>query len=224
MSDERVADIPLQRFAALSALTGIDHAFVLRVPGIEVNVDREIALRRLEAAHQTVRARFGARSYRTAQQIHGCAVVRVDRSGPAQSAGVDALVTNDPGVLLGIYVADCCAIYLVDARSGVLGLAHSGRKGTQLNVVSRTLDLMHRSFSTNPADVVAQLSPCIRPPYYEIDFAAAIREQLQSAGVEHIYDTGENTGADLSRYYSYRVEKGRTGRMLALLGFVEARS
>jgi copper oxidase (laccase) domain-containing protein len=50
-----------------------------------------------------------------------------------------------------------------------------------------------------------------------VDFAAEIVEQLKRSGVRRVFDCGENTGSDLKRFYSYRMEKGRTGRMLALL-------
>jgi copper oxidase (laccase) domain-containing protein len=79
---------------------------------------------------------------------------------------------------------------------------------------------MHEHFGSNPADLTVQLSPCIRPPHYEIDFAAKIVEQLSAAGVKQIHDSGVCTACDINRYYSYRVEKGKTGRMLALLGLV----
>ena len=62
-----------------------------------------------------------------------------------------------------------------------------------------------------------QLSPCIRPPHYEVDFAAEIIRQARAAGVEQVHDSGRCTASDPARYYSYRAEKGRTGRMLALL-------
>jgi copper oxidase (laccase) domain-containing protein len=65
--------------------------------------------------------------------------------------------------------------------------------------------------------LVVQLSPCVRPPFYEVDFAAHIVTPLKDAGVRQISDSGENTGADLERYYSYRMERGLTGRMLAFL-------
>jgi copper oxidase (laccase) domain-containing protein len=50
-----------------------------------------------------------------------------------------------------------------------------------------------------------------------VDFAAEIVRQLYAAGVGTVADCGANTAADLGRYYSYRMEKGRTGRLLALL-------
>ena len=94
---------------------------------------------------------------------------------------------------------------------------HSGRKGTESNIVGAAVQKMGMEFGTDPACLVAQLSPCIRPPFYEVDFAADIVQSLKRSGVRQIFDSGENTGADLEKYYSYRMEKGRTGRMLALL-------
>ncbi|MEO1857811.1 MAG: laccase domain-containing protein, partial [Rubritalea sp.] len=62
------------------------------------------------------------------------------------------------------------------------------------------------------------LAPCIRPPAYECDFALEIKKTIEVAGVKEYYDSGICTSSDLSKYYSYRIEKGATGRMLALLG------
>jgi copper oxidase (laccase) domain-containing protein len=79
---------------------------------------------------------------------------------------------------------------------------------------------MRERFGSNPAELIVQLSPCIRPPHYEIDFASNIVEQCRAAGVRQIHDSGVCTACDINRYYSYRAEKGKTGRMLALLGLV----
>jgi copper oxidase (laccase) domain-containing protein len=145
----------------------------------------------------------------------------VDRGSPEKASGVDALITNDPEVVLGIYVADCCAIYFVDPLKGVIGIAHSGRKGTEQNIAGVMVERMVAGFGSAPEDLVVQLSPCIRPPFYEVDFAAQIVIQLQAGGVRQIYDSGENTGADFGRFYSYRMEKGSTGRMLAFLALTK---
>ncbi|HEV2965660.1 MAG TPA: polyphenol oxidase family protein, partial [Chthoniobacterales bacterium] len=101
-----------------------------------------------------------------------------------------------------------------------IGLVHSGKKGTELAIASKAIEKMGEQFGSNPADLIVQLSPCIRPPHYEIDFAAEIVEQLRTAGVKQIHDSGVCTACDIDRYYSYRAEKGKTGRMLALLGLV----
>jgi polyphenol oxidase len=208
---------PVERFPALEALGTILHGFVLRVPGLDVRTDREAALQRLELFHDSARRIFGVREVRLAEQVHGNSVAVVTADSLAKSARVDALVTRDPNVLLGIHVADCCAVFLVDPVRGTIGLVHSGRKGTELNVVGAAVRKMATEFGTDPADLVAQLSPCIRPPEYEIDFASEIIRELKQAGVNRVFDSGENTAKDLERFYSYRMEKGRTGRMLALL-------
>jgi polyphenol oxidase len=203
------------------ALSSWGHAFTERHPSIEVNVERAEALARLHPWHtEVVSQLFPGKSLRTAEQIHGAGVAHVTAASPYCSAGADALITADPSVVLGIYVADCCAVYLADERTGAVGLVHSGKKGTELRITTQhTLALMQREFGTRPQDVIAQLSPCIRPPAYEVDFAADIRTHCAEAGIprQQIHDEGTCTSRDLQRFYSYRAELGKTGRMLALL-------
>jgi copper oxidase (laccase) domain-containing protein len=132
--------------------------------------------------------------------------------------GCDGLITNQRGIALGIYVADCCAVYIVDPKTPAIGLVHSGRKGTELGVVPNAIREMIDRFGSDATNMIVQLSPCIRPPHYEIDFAADIVRQCRALGVREIHDPGVCTACDLKRYYSYRAEKGKTGRMLALIG------
>jgi copper oxidase (laccase) domain-containing protein len=212
-----MTDIPVELFPALGRLEFVLHGFTLRVAGLDVRSDRTTALRRLDFYHESVRRRFFPRQARLAEQVHGNEVAVVAIGSPAKSAGVDAIITGDRGVFLGVYVADCCAVFLVDPRQRAVGLVHSGKRGTSLNIVGRTVLRMSEEFRSNPEDLIVQLSPCIRPPHYEVDFAAEIVAQLKQCGVSQIFDSGENTGSDLRRFYSYRMEKGLTGRMLALL-------
>jgi copper oxidase (laccase) domain-containing protein len=95
---------------------------------------------------------------------------------------------------------------------------HSGRKGTDLGVVTNAIKQMIECFGSDPANMIVQLSPCIRPPHYEVDFAGEISQQCLALGIHQIYDSGICTACNLDRYYSYRTEKGKTGRMLAGLG------
>lgn len=202
-------------------------AFVERVAGVDVTADKEAVLARLEEFHQREVARLGfaASDLWLAEQVHGAdvAVVPVDAAS-RRIGGVDALVTADPGVLLGIHVADCGAIFIVDRRSGALGLAHSGKKGTEANILGATVARMTTQFGSRPADLWIALAPCIRPPAYEVDFAAEIGRQAIAAGVPaaQFCDSGQCTASDPQRFYSYRLEMGKTGRMLALLGRVSA--
>jgi copper oxidase (laccase) domain-containing protein len=130
------------------------------------------------------------------------------------------LITADRDVCLGIYVADCGPVYLADPVKRVIGLLHSGRKGTEQGITTVGIRRMAEEFGSAPEDLVVQLGPCIRPPLYEIDFAAEILRQAREAGVRQVHDCGVCTGQRVDRYYSYRVEKGRTGRMVAFLALV----
>lgn len=134
-----------------------------------------------------------------------------------QHPDVDGLVTNLPNQLLAIYVADCAAIYLVDPVTHSIALLHSGKKGTEGNILREAVMEMRKHFGTNPEDLICVVSPCIRPPDYDVDFAATIRYQARELGIANFHDSCQNTASDLNLHYSYRIEKGQTGRMLALL-------
>jgi copper oxidase (laccase) domain-containing protein len=215
---------PVEYFPALTAIANVRHAFIERVPGIDVSHDKAEALKRLEIVHRDARREIGIGDWPllTAQQVHGAKIAVIDRpiGRDHEFAGCDGLITNQNRMALGIHVADCCAIYLVDPRTPAIGLVHSGKKGTELAIAAKAIEQMRERFGSNPADLVVQLSPCIRPPHYEIDFAAQIVEQCRAVGVKQIHDSGVCTACDIDRYYSYRAEKGKTGRMLALLGLL----
>ena len=224
-------DLPVEQFPALNAIEIGRHAFIQRIPGIDVSHDKAEVLERLDAAHREIcnATGFGNWPLFTAEQIHGNKIAIVDRAvASAILSGVDArefpacdgIITNQRSIALGIYVADCCAVYIVDPKTSAIGLVHSGRKGTELGVVTNAINQMVHRFSSDPANMIVQLSPCVRPPHYEIDFAAEIMRQCRAFGVKEIHDSAVCTACDLARYYSYRAEKGKTGRMLALLGLM----
>ena len=201
---------------------GLRASFGGRITGVAVSRDKDEALGHLAEAHhrQVEELGFAWDDLVLAEQVHGTGVAEV--SGPGGPIpGVDGLLTARRGVLLGIHVADCAAVALVDQRTGALALLHSGRKGSEGGIVGQALGQMGETHGTDPGDVRVAISPCIRPPHYEIDFVGLIHEQLRHAGVPdgQINDCGICTGANVSQYYSYRMEQGNTGRMLALLGW-----
>jgi copper oxidase (laccase) domain-containing protein len=241
-------DLPFEQFPALSAIGICRHVFTQRIPRIDVSHDKAEVLKQLNAAHREICKAIGVGNWRllTAEQVHGNKIAVIDELGAARCAdprklatgrvsptgglsgqrGVptgefprcDGIITNQRSIALGVYVADCCAVYIVDPKTPAIGLVHSGRKGTELGVVTNAIREMIDRFGSDPANIVAQLSPCIRPPHYEIDFAAEIVRQCRSKGVSEIHDSGLCTACDIDHYYSYRAEKGKTGRMLALIG------
>ncbi|CAN5444756.1 peptidoglycan editing factor PgeF [soil metagenome] len=214
----------METYGELLAVEGLGHGFVTRVAGVDVGGARDEMRERLweNWVVELGALGFGESQLWTAGQVHGARVEVVPQDvGGRKIAETDGLVTGEAGVLLGIMVADCCAVYVVDPVVRACGLLHSGRKGSELGIAAAGIQKMEQMFGSDPADLLVRLSPCIRPPDFEVDFAAAIRDQCVAAGVlaRNVHDDGISTSADLGRYYSYRMEKGRTGRMLALLGF-----
>ena len=117
-------------------------------------------------------------------QVHGAVarvVTRADRGAGAAvaDAGVgeaDALVTGDPGTVLGVLVADCVPIVLYDPRAHVIACVHAGWRGTVAGVTSAALAAM-AALGTRPGDVVAGIGPAIAPDRYQVgeEVAQAVR-------------------------------------------------
>ena len=120
---------PIEHFPALDALGVCVSAFVRRIPDVDVSHEKAEVLRRLDAAHRAARNSLGIGDWPlvTAEQIHGNEVAIVDlANGGGSRPGCDGLITANRQISLGIYVADCCAVYLVDPKTPAIGLVHSG--------------------------------------------------------------------------------------------------
>jgi copper oxidase (laccase) domain-containing protein len=152
-----------------------------------------------------------------AEQTHGHGVAIVDGPSTEKVPAVDALVTSARQLALIVRVADCGPVFFYDPLQKVIAVAHSGRKGTEQNIVSETLKTMRDQKGCDIQNIRVQLGPCIRPPHYEVAFAEEIGRQARAMGVLHFQDCGLCTGSDLNRFYSYRLEKGKTGRMWGVL-------
>ena len=198
--------------------------FITRIPGVETTTDRNAVIAALTPAHEAVLEEGGItpKMLRRAQQVHGNKAALVGDIGCAYPVeGVDALFCGGKAdCCLGIYVADCAAVWIYDPVSQSRALIHSGKLGTQQNIVGETLSAMYKVLGVCAKDCIAVISPCIRPPHYEVDIVTMIKQELVEAGIapENITDSGLDTAADLETFYSYRIEKGNTGRMLALFG------
>jgi YfiH family protein len=151
-----------------------------------------------------------------AEQPHGNRAQAVFTPLGIRVPDVDAMATSVPRLPLVIRVADCGPIYFYDPVKQVIAVAHSGRRGTEGNIVRETISCLQETYETKPENLIVQLGPCIRPPHYEIDFAAEIERQAHACGVRQYHDCGICTASHLDRYYSYRAEKGKTGRMWAV--------
>jgi copper oxidase (laccase) domain-containing protein len=196
-----------ETFAPLDRIDFITHAFTLRTDDDTRADDYE---------GRFVRS-FGFEQFVRAGQPHGNDVAVVQRAASVSLADADALATRVTGLPLVIRCADCAAVFIVDQATPAIALIHSGKAGTKANVAGNTVQTMKQAFRTTPADCVAVISPSIGPCHYEMDIWAGIEEQLRNAGVSEIHNPRMCTACHLDRYYSYRAERGNTGRMLALL-------
>lgn len=86
---------------------------------------------------------------------------------------VDALVTNEQGVTLVTYYADCTPLFFVDTKRKAIGLAHAGWRGTVGKIGQKVIDTMVENYGTDPKDVVCAIGPAISLCCYEVDKACA---------------------------------------------------
>ncbi len=81
---------------------------------------------------------------------------------------VDGLVTNVPGICLVTSYADCVPLFFVDPVKKVIGLSHSGWRGTVGKIGRKTVELMHERFGSDPADILAAVGPSVCMDCYEV--------------------------------------------------------
>lgn len=164
---------------------------------------------------------LGFSRFATAEQTHGNNVAVVtDLSEPLYPStftAVDALVTRVANVPLVIRCADCAGVFIVDRATPAIGLVHSGKRGTLANVVGNTVATMRETFDTDPRQCVAVIGPSIGPCHYEMDIWSGVESQLRKAGVLEVHNPRICTACRVDRYFSYRAERGHTGRMFAVL-------
>lgn len=182
-------------------------------------------------------------------QTHSPDVVTVVEAwpdGPERPEG-DAVVTDQPGVVLGIVTADCAPILLADKGAGVIGAAHAGWRGAATGVIANTVAAME-ALGASRANIAAAIGPCIaqdsyevgedmranfaepdhqffapgKPGHWQFDLEGFVAEQLLRAGVERITCLGLDTYKDEQRFYSFRRAthqgKANYGRQLSLIG------
>jgi YfiH family protein len=151
---------------------------------------RQLALRPFDAAGDAWRAALAAvggtpDGFVRVKQVHGNVVHVAHRNNPGAVSGsaipaADAVVSNVPGVVVGVQVADCVPLLLGDARTGAVGAIHAGWRGTRAGIARATVDTMVREFNTDPADLVVALGPSIGKCCYEV--GAEVRDAFRDAG------------------------------------------
>ncbi len=144
--------------------------------------DREDALKNRKQLCRELDVPFSC--YTCADQVHGTAVTPVGKTltgrgrlsrGDAIEA-TDALITNEPAILLNIFVADCVPIILYDTSSKAGGVCHAGWRGTAGLILMKTVQAMAESYGSQPENIMAFIGPSIGGCCYEI--GSHVRDQL----------------------------------------------
>ena len=158
--------------------------------------------------------------------------------------GTDGLLTDCRDLPLMLFYADCTPVLLVDTESPAIAVLHAGWRGSVGRIAQKGVQAMHQWYGTRPEAILAGIGPSIGPCCYEVDekvrdqasgFEGCFtphgtghyllnlwelnRQQLVEAGVrpEHISVAGICTSCRNEAYFSYRKEKGKTGRLAAVL-------
>lgn len=225
-----------------ATLDGVAHGFLGRRGGVSGGVhaglnvgtgsddDRDaVAKNRLRA----VEAVLPGASLVTAFQVHSPDVVTVVAPIDFEERPrADAMVTNRPGLLLGILTADCAPVLFADTAAGVIGAAHAGWKGAIGGVTDSTIVAME-ALGARRDRVAAAIGPCIarasyevddgfarrfegddpanerfftpgKPGHHQFDLEAYVARRIAAAGVTRVEMMGLDTYADANRFFSYR--------------------
>jgi YfiH family protein len=148
------------------------------------------------------------------RQVHSTDVLAVQ--GPGDYCG-DGLLTDRPGIWLTISVADCLPVYIYDPEKAIIGIIHAGKKGTKARILESALLSLRQRFDSKPENISILLGPSICPRCYDYDIWENNIEQAKQAGVTSIINPQACTAEHPSLFYSYRREKGTSGRMLAAM-------
>lgn len=191
---------------------------------------------------ETVRANRGramaalgvpAAALATLYQVHSAKALIIDDPAQAEGQRADALVTNTPGVTLGILTADCSPLLFCDPQAGVIGAAHAGWKGARFGVALATIRAME-SLGARRSHICAAIGPTIGPASYEVgpefpahflsetagnarfflrppgaarayfDLPGYLEAQLRGLGLLGVVNLREDTVSDSDRFFSYR--------------------
>ncbi len=246
--------LPFYRFHRFSQFSELEHAVFTRLGGVSsppfaslnVSYDSGDEASKVRENLRRVRAVLSSPSLVYARQNHSGNIVVLDRNPhfdpaiPYPLHGKDGFMTQVPGVLMMIKVADCQTIFLYDPNKMVAAIIHAGWRGSVHNILGNSIQLMTAKFGCRPQEIIAAIGPSLGPCCAQFrhwrqelpadfarfrlnqdhfDFWAISQHQLQKAGLvaEHIEIAGLCTKCHPEVFYSYRGE-GKTGRFAAAIG------
>lgn len=152
----------------------------------------------------------------TLRQVHSPNVVIVHDAISGTPPEADAMVTNVPGLLLGILTADCAPVLFADTEAGVVGAAHAGWRGAHGGVIEHTVLAMEK-LGARASAIRAVVGPCIAQASYEV--GPEFRDRFDAAAQEQYFIRSNTEGHfrfDLPAYVSSRLLAARVGHAAVL--------
>ena len=257
-------DLVYLTFPSFTKTGIVSHLFTTRMGGVSKGIfsslnlsftrgDEEEAVRE---NYRRVAAVLGCEveNFVCSDQTHTVNIRKVTRTDcgkgvvyPKDYQDIDGLVTNEPGIVLSTFYADCVPLYFVDTKKKVIGLAHSGWRGTVGRIGSKMLQLMQEEYGCKLPDILAAIGPSIcrdcyevsqdvadifikefgeavltkgkAPGKYQLDLWRANALVLQQAGLsgEQITVTDICTCCNPTLLFSHRASAGKRGNLGAFL-------
>lgn len=182
--------VPYLTYNSLKEIKFINHAFSTRLGGVSEGIfsTMNMAFNRGDNPDSVTEnyrrlcesAGFDFNSLVASAQDHHTFVRKVGKENvgtgitkPRDMQSVDALTTNETGVTLVTYYADCTPLFFVDTAEKAIALAHAGWRGTVGRIGEEVVKKMSAEFGTNPSDLVCAIGPAISKCCYEVDKACA---------------------------------------------------
>lgn len=177
--------LPYLSFSSYEALPYIRHMFTTREGGVSKDIYESLNLSFTRGDDETA----VLENYRRVAQALGTSIDHIVTSDqthttnvrpvgkedlgkgitrPRDYKDVDGMITDQPGVLLATFYADCVPLYFVDPVHKAIGLSHSGWRGTVGRMGQATVEAMERSFGSQPKDLLCAIGPSICQDCYEV--------------------------------------------------------
>lgn len=202
-------ELPVLHYPLLDACGMVKHCFTTRGGGVSKGRFESLNLSftrgddeaDVQENYARVASFFGTdkTQFVCSNQTHTTNVRRVGKADagygvtrPRPYKDVDGLVTDEPGIILSTFYADCVPLFFVDPVHRAIGLSHSGWRGTVGRMGAETLLVMEREFHTRPEDVLAAVGPSICQDCYEVsaDVADAFYKEFPGYEKEILLDKG----------------------------------